>query len=254
MSNDRNIAEKRLKAETVERLYDLGHLDHDAVMISEMVTAAGRRRADIVVANGKLCAFEIKSKNDSLRRLHGQVSDLARTFEKTIVVADARFEENLRAMLPKSVGIWISAGGSLFERRKPRTRSMTKAEALSFLLVRDLRVLLREQGISLAGNVRRVALEKKANDLPREVIVSFARRAVKRRYAKRFAQFEISRDSFGTLRALDAFTCSDSSCVRRDSEAKLPRPTCAPEPILIHEKLIKNAPAGQMLMRARRLG
>lgn len=252
MDPNRNIAEKLLKAATIEHLLDLGHLDQEAVLISEMVAAEGQRRADLVVANGRLCAFEIKSQNDTLRRIDGQVADLMRSFERTVVVADAKFERKLKALLPTGVGLWISTDGTISECRKPRTRNLTKREAVSFLLVSDLRRLLRMSGISASKNSRRQELETKAMKLPRDTISAFAREAVKARHQDRYESFQSERARCGTLVALDAYHYSDP----QNSKALEPTDKLAQREImeapLLRNDLVHMAPAGAMLMRERR--
>jgi len=89
------LNEGDIKAAVIDRLFASAALS-DAVLINEMVIANWSRRADLVVANGKLHAFEIKSDFDSLRRLQGQVETYLSRFDKVTVVCTPKFAQLVR--------------------------------------------------------------------------------------------------------------------------------------------------------------
>ena len=132
--------EVRLKAAIIDRLFDRAHIDDDAVLISEMTVANWSRRADVVLANGSLWAFEVKSELDSLTRLPGQLDAFTTHFEKVCVVCAPRFETGARALLPEGVGLWVAEDdGTLRERVRPRYTRLTKMAAVGLMKANELR-------------------------------------------------------------------------------------------------------------------
>lgn len=125
-----------------------------AAFIPEMFVGGFSRRADLVVANGKLAAFEIKSTLDSLERLQGQLESYTRHFELVTVVCADKHVAGVRAQVAPHVGIWrVSTNGEFHILRKARARSVTEKSAwLSFLPVDELKVLLRREGSKVGGS------------------------------------------------------------------------------------------------------
>jgi len=125
----------------------------DAAFISEMFVDSFARRADLVVANGKLAVFEIKSHRDSLERLDGQLASYSRFFEQVTVVCAERHVAAVEASAPAYVGIWsIGNDGGIETIRPPRPIAQESIDSwLSFLPVDELRVMLREFGMLSSG-------------------------------------------------------------------------------------------------------
>lgn len=126
----------------------------DAAFISEMFLNNFSRRADLVMANGKLCAFEIKSSLDSLDRLEGQLETYQRFFEQVTVVCATKHLVGVEAGTHSDVGIWsVSHDGQLSVTRRAKTRQiLSKQTWLSFLPVDELRAFLREGKTRSTGN------------------------------------------------------------------------------------------------------
>lgn len=246
---DRRVRpESRLKAAVIDRLYAGAHVDDDAVVISEMVVDNWSRRADVVLANGKLWGFEIKSEQDTLDRLPGQVEVFARSFEKLTVVTVARFEPQVRAMIPDGVGLWIEEpDGSLKERVRSRVASLSREAAITLMTATELRHLLACNGMSRTSAIPRAELVRLATYLPISDLSAAARDAVKRRHRARHHQFAHHRATEGTAQALSKL--ARPSVSRRDlvhetvATAALPYEVPAAHPALIQ------APAGPVLRR-----
>lgn len=152
----------------------------NASFISEMFVDKFSRRADLVMANGKLSVFEIKSERDTLERLEGQISSYQNFFEEVTVVCATRHQLNVEALVPKNIGVWvIDSDGHLSIARKAKVEQLPSIENwLSFLPVDELKKLLRNKGIGKTGN--RSDLVEAASLLPiksvRAYVLSFLKR------------------------------------------------------------------------------
>jgi len=126
---------------------------HDAAFVSELFIDDFARRADLVMANGKLSAFEIKSDRDTLDRLDGQLETYLRLFEQVTVVCAERHQAGVEKRVPDGVGVWVLAmDGSLKILRKAKTQRQTSHHSwLSFLPVDELRNLLAQHGLQRTG-------------------------------------------------------------------------------------------------------
>ena len=125
-----------------------------AAFIAEMFIDGFSRRADLVMANGKLAAFEIKSDRDSLDRLDGQLRSYLRFFEQVSVVCAERHLPGVLAMAPAEVGVLrVASNGTIRSVRPALTvRGHTAREWLTFLPVDELRNLLRLRGLPVSGS------------------------------------------------------------------------------------------------------
>jgi hypothetical protein len=238
--------EARLKARVIDRLIS-SSFDNDTVLISEMVVANWARRADLVLANGKLCAFEVKSEQDTLSRLDGQLADLSAHFEKVVVVAAGRFEEQIRSTLPPGVGLWIQgANGEIRERVRARTNSLSKEAAIGLMTATELRRLLTCNGQNGVAGAPRHALAAKALGLPASDLASAARDAIKRRFRARHVRFVAERQRVGTLPALGSLA-RPRIPVFNSEPVEAPR---LPSVVVPSEHpLLVQAPAGPVLKR-----
>lgn len=77
----------------------------DTVIINELDVCAGVSRADIAVVNGKIHGYEIKSKQDNLERLPGQVENYNRVFDTMTIVTYKGHLDKVRNIVPKWWGI-----------------------------------------------------------------------------------------------------------------------------------------------------
>jgi hypothetical protein len=247
--------EARLKAAVIDKLYLSSHVDRDAVLVSEMVVDNWSRRADVVLANGKLWCFEIKSEMDSLSRLPGQIDTFARSFEKLIVVVARKFEAAARELLPDGVGLWVEDGdGILKERVRPKVMALSKEAAIIAMTAAELRRLLACNGMAPTGDAQRAQLCELAACLPASDLANAARDAIKKRHRARHVIFEERRAKDGTTAALSALrrpAVRSSREDQPDAASPLPSGICAPE-IAWDNPAFHLAPAGPVLRRIRR--
>jgi hypothetical protein len=242
--------ETRMKAAVIDRLIEAGQVNGDAVLISEMMVANWARRADIVLANGKLWGFELKSESDRLTRLSGQIESFSFHFEKFVVVVAERFESRARALLPDGAGLWIAQqDGTLKERIRPKVMPLTKEAAITLMTASELRRLLACNGCSGIKDAARHKLEELAFGLPASDLSNAARHAVKCRHRQRHNAFLEQRHCIGTISAISSLR----KYARTQKETIVDSCIFVPLPEVLLSKghpLLVQAPAGPVLKRA----
>lgn len=246
-----NMAEARLKAAVIDRLLSSKHIDDDAVLISEMTVANWSRRADVVLANGRLWGFELKSEADSLSRLEGQIETFRAHFEKlTIVIADRFFERVLR-LVPDGVGVWVAeSDGLLTERVKTKSVELSSSASISLMTAVELRQLLAGCG-SKCAKATRGQLEAIARDLAPEDLAAAARSAIKARHRTRYQEFIRYQAAHGTLPAMAAMRKARAQHVANVfEEAPATVVQCKEPHIPAGHPCKVDAPAGPILRRA----
>lgn len=153
-----DITDASIRSFLIERLRLIENAN--SAFINEFFISNFSRRADLVVANGFLSAFEIKSASDNIVRLPGQLDAYCRYFEKVTVICSERHLKSVLDIAPVSVGVWsINDVGLISYIRNSRRFDIHKKTWISFLPVDILRVLLRKNGLSAVGD--RSILEKR---------------------------------------------------------------------------------------------
>ncbi|GAB3441628.1 sce7726 family protein [Massilia solisilvae] len=187
------LNEGDIKAAVIDKLFASAALS-DAVLINEMVIANWSRRADLVVANGKLHAFEIKSDFDSLRRLQGQVETYLSRFDKVTVVCTPKFAQLVRDCTESRVEIWCATSQddgvrlSVY-RRGHATPVSNKRVLYGFLHKSELVALLKSEDRDANADMSRSQLEEQADVLSTRRIKEFVLDALKKRYRESFERF-----------------------------------------------------------------
>jgi hypothetical protein len=87
------------------------HAQKDTLVIDELGLNHGKCRADIAVINGHLVGYEIKSNNDSLRRLEEQVKSYNAVFDKVSIVVGDRYIKTIQNYIPEWWGVIVSVRG-----------------------------------------------------------------------------------------------------------------------------------------------
>lgn len=88
------------------------HAQKDTLVIDELGLNHGKCRADIAVINGHLAGYEIKSNNDSLRRLEEQVKSYNAVFDRISIVVGDRYINSIQNYIPEWWGVIVSLRGS----------------------------------------------------------------------------------------------------------------------------------------------
>jgi len=87
------------------------HARNDTLVIDELGLQHGKCRADIAVINGHLMGYEIKSDNDSLRRLGLQVESYNAVFDRAFIVVGDRHIDSIQDHVPEWWGVIASSRG-----------------------------------------------------------------------------------------------------------------------------------------------
>lgn len=193
------LNEGDIKAAVIDKLFASDALEN-AVLINEMVVANWSRRADLVVANGKLHAFEIKSDLDTLRRLGGQVETYLQRFDKVTVVCTAKFAHLIKDCTDSRVEIWCATstdrGVKLSVFRRGQSSLVSNKRILcGYLHKAELITLLKRDGRNVSAEMPRIQLECEADALSVRQIRNFVLHSLKERYKSTFEQFCTSRQS-----------------------------------------------------------
>lgn len=205
------LSERVIKTAVIDKLFDLQILS-DAVLINEMVVSNWSRRADLVVANGKLTAFEIKSDLDSLVRLEGQVQTYLGSFDKVIVVVTEKHLESTMRIAPEEVGVWCvesrRGGPRIKIIRRGQEQLVRNVESLcAFLRKSELAAFLRSQlGRQMAGGATRAELCKLAGDVPVTALRRTVLATLKSRYQETHRAFTKKRGAYTDVSDLDSLS------------------------------------------------
>lgn len=118
--------------------------DGDCVFMNELSVAGFERRADLVLANGHLSVYEIKSAADTLVRLGGQLACYQKYFEATTVVCAPKHLKGVLRLASRSTGVMTVDRDGILQSVQPASfKGITKHSWLSYLPVTELRKLLR---------------------------------------------------------------------------------------------------------------
>lgn len=184
MNDAKGLLEPEIKAMLAGRLLARGYFVGDAVLINEFTVDGSSRRADLVVANTRLHAFEIKSSSDSLERLPGQLETYQRFFDKVTLVVAPCHEDKVLSMAQDAIAVWrVDDSGELRILRRGRCLEVRDRDALvSLLQVSDLRSVLRKAGVSPLPRLR-ADLVAATQNLPIARLRKAVLGAIKNRYA-----------------------------------------------------------------------
>lgn len=138
---------------------------HDAstIFIKELFINNFSCRADLVMANGQLSVFEIKSKLDTLDRLPDQVRNYNIAFENVIIVCADKHVEKVMICCDQHIGVWsINDKGEIKLRRRSSRIKLTKDNWLRHLPIDELKTLLKSYKMPVSG--RRDLLTQRLNE------------------------------------------------------------------------------------------
>ncbi|MEM6582710.1 MAG: sce7726 family protein [Pseudomonadota bacterium] len=197
------MIERDIKAALVDRLVERGDLAGDAVVVNEMAVADKERRADLVVANGKLQAFEIKSDADKLDRLEGQIGTFLAHFDKVTIVCGSKHTNSILDQVSAQVEVWVvtrSLNGVQWKqaRRGISVPVSDRDRIISFLPKKEAIRALRAAGISCAWDTPRAELIYWAEKMPVSALKNAVLDYVKSRYAEVNKTFMRRRSRRGT--------------------------------------------------------
>lgn len=160
----------------------------DTVLLDELGVCRGEVRVDVVLVNGLIHGYEIKSDYDSLRRLPGQIELYNKVLDRATLVAGERHVEEAAAILPEWWGVLSVEATRLGPRfktfRRARKNPARDARALAELLwLDDAMELLERHKLDrgVRGKPRRVVWDHICKNLDIDVIASAVRTNLKAR-------------------------------------------------------------------------
>ena len=138
-------------------LRERNNTEPDTVIRHEVGLCAGKRRIDVAVINSEIIGYEIKSDEDTLNRLEGQVEVYGAVLDKAVLVTTERHLDGALGKLPDWWGVTIACNNNgnicLKEIREPGFNNRHDAFSLAQLLWREealeeLRLRNKGQGLS----------------------------------------------------------------------------------------------------------
>ena len=142
--NDKEIRSE-LKSQLIAKYFG----DSETVIIDELGLRHGACRIDLVVVNGVLHGFELKSNSDTLKRLARQAETYNRILDRVTLVLGVRHFQKASAIVPDWWGLQVAdrtdRGVQLVDLRDPQRNPSPDPVAIARLLWRDEALaLLRE--------------------------------------------------------------------------------------------------------------
>lgn len=170
----------------------------DSILATEVPFCYGFRRADmLLLEQGKIHAFEIKSDLDSLDKLEPQIEDYRNTFSYSWLVTTNKHLDKARKKVPSSVGIiTVNSHGDLNLIKKARENKMLSKNNLIFLLERRLLItLLKNAGVFPKQKVIEIGRLREIGErrLTTKQLVSATYDALYSRYRKSYELFMFDR-------------------------------------------------------------
>lgn len=130
-------------------------------LLDEFWIPLSHERADLVVIDDHLRAFEIKTQKDSLKRLPRQASAYARVFDECVAVLHERHVAGAEEILPAWWGIWmLTENTTSFIRIRPSgTNPSRDVETLVRLLWRnEAELAVQQLGLPIGPGASRSEL------------------------------------------------------------------------------------------------
>ncbi|MGE6993701.1 sce7726 family protein [Pseudomonas sp. NPDC047961] len=242
------LNEQDIKVAVINRLRNRVAVG-DSVIVNEMVFGGRDRRADLVMANGHLQAFEIKSDVDSLSRLEGQVENYLSNFDKLTLVVSSKYVERALAT-DERVGVWEAKCRNgyavLSVKRAGRIQPVADKQTLcSFLHKSDLERLIRSAGVKkVSREAAREVLYNETSKLPLSVIRQTVIDTVKGRYRVLSDSFLASCE--GQVSTSDLDKLSKSKTKRRELEERFSQRDAKSSPPIRQLNLSRFFPDGNI--------
>lgn len=138
--------------------------DPSTLVIEELGLDYGRNRADIVVINGEIHGYELKSDSDNLLRLPRQVQSYSAIMDKVTLVVGERHAHEAALIIPEWWGIKVAAMGSrgavsLITERRCKTNKQIEPLELLKLIWKDEALALLSFKMDIDWRVKKLKKE-----------------------------------------------------------------------------------------------
>lgn len=175
--------EKEIRSCLIEYLSKRHELSN-TVFISELFVNNFACRADLVMANGQLSVFEIKSKFDTLNRLPFQIQNYTSSFENVVVVCAEKHIKKVLDAYDSGIGVWlIRDNGQIIIKRRSNKINLKVDSWLMHLSVNELRDLLKTFKIITTGK-REDLLDRIQKSIPKYKVREYVLNYFKGRHEK----------------------------------------------------------------------
>lgn len=164
------------------------------VLVPELCFLQRKNRADLVLANGALTAFEIKSDRDRMDRWADQQDAYLGVFDKVWLCIHSRHLQKATEMLRPNVGLIISDNyGGLAVLKEAKTNKLQRLENYAELLWRaEIDSLLASSGVGPQRNMR---IKEARKEMLSSVPEMRVRKAVIEAIKNRYPEYQISSSS-----------------------------------------------------------
>jgi len=174
-----------IKARFIDYILDSSIFSTDSLCIGhEVMYGTNRLFADMVlVMSDKLYAFEIKSRNDDLRRIENQLLNYNRIFDYVFVITTENHVAQVRALPNAKIGIFIfSQDGTFREVKKaPILQTFSKEDALNTIPATFLRRYFSANSKLTADQIR-LSLLKQKKSIIKECLHTYMKNKISYKY------------------------------------------------------------------------
>lgn len=150
------------------RLSNIQKYDPSTIIIPEVEICMGYSRADIMMVNGILHGFEIKSDRDTLERLKYQIGYYEQVFEKITIVTGEKFCSEIDKIVP---GYWGIMEASFYKNGNIKLSNLRAAKKNPYIDEYSLIQLLWKDELLLELQLK--GLDKGIKSKPRNFLAQF---------------------------------------------------------------------------------
>ena len=156
--------------------YILSVYGQDVIIGNEVMYGTAKKVVDLILLiKGKTYAIEIKSDEDNLKRIEGQITEYRKTFDYVIIVSGEKYSKSLQVSLPCDIGLYLISKDSQVKRiRKPhKQHKLLKNEMLCCIRSSYLKKLDNTNCSKLNSNEVRQYYSKKRISLVQEILYAY---------------------------------------------------------------------------------
>lgn len=163
-----------LKARFID--YILSVYGQDVIIGNEVMYGTAKKVVDLILLiKGKTYAIEIKSDEDNLKRIEGQITEYRKTFDYVIIVSGEKYSKSLQVSLPYDIGLYLISKDSQVKRiRKPhKQHKLLKNEMLCCIRSSYLKKLDNTNCSKLNSDEVRIHYSKKRISYIQEILYTY---------------------------------------------------------------------------------